>query len=509
MLLTKRASFASAAIALAGLVSGCSAGSTVSQSTVGTTAEASIVSIGVTGAPASLDFTTTSGAAIPQALMGNVYEGLVRINQSGELEPLLAESWTLSEDARTYTFTLREGVFFNNGEAFTADSVKFSIERVLSDAWTNGLKAQMKAVETVEVLSPHQVAVTLSQPSNQWLWSMGTLVGAMMSPTGVDSETLATAPVGTGPYVVNKWAVGNSLSLKKREDYWGAAPQNSGVVFRYFGDAIALTNAVRSGNIDAAVGMQSPELMDSLQADPKLSVEVGTTNGEVLLSMNNQRAPFNDVRVRQAVMYGVDRQAVIDTTWEGYGIDTGGAPVPPTDPWFTKSDMYPYDPAKAKALMEEAGAVGTPITLSVPSFPYAQQASEILYSQLNDIGFEVTIEQTEFPAVWLAKVYKAKDYDMSIIAHVEPRDVATLFGNPEYYLGFDSPLVQSMLSEADVAPPAEYNEKMAAAINEIMVQAAADTLYNFPLIVVSREGVRGIPTNTVSDSLYLAGVSKQ
>ncbi|MDO5099900.1 MAG: ABC transporter substrate-binding protein [Corynebacterium sp.] len=491
----------------------CTAGSTASSGISADYAAApaggrplSTVTVGTTAAPASLDFTTTAGAAIPQALMGNVYEGLVQIDQSGDIQPLLAKSWQVSDDGTEYTFALREDVRFSNGELFDAHSAKFSIDRVTSDAWSNGLKAQMAKVAATEVVDDYTLKVRLHSRSNTWLWSMGTLVGAMMSPTGVSE--LATKPVGTGPYEVAQWAVGTSLTLKAREEYWGQRPKNDTTVFRYFGDAISLTNAVRSGTIDAAIGLQSPELLDSLRADPQLQVEVGTTNGEVLLSMNNARAPFNDIRVRQAVLYGVDRQAIIDTTWEGYGTETGGTPVPPTDPWYTGTSDYTYDLPKAQRLLAEAGAVGTPITLSVPSLPYAQSAAEILYSQLRDIGFEVRIESTEFPAVWLAKVFKGKDYDMSLVAHVEPRDIPQLFANPDYYLGFNDPQVQELIAAADQAEESDYVGLMQQAVDRIMAQAGADTLFNLPMIIVANTNVSGIPRNSVSDGLAVAGITK-
>lgn len=500
------------ALAVVGLtLTACSAGHTAVGSFEDETVtegshSANTLIVGATSPPASLDFTTTSGAAIPQAMMGNIYEGLVRINQDGEIEPLLATSWDQSADGKEYVFHLRENVTFSNGEPFNAESAKFSIERVQSDAWTNGLKAPMSKVTDVEAVDEYTLKVTLAERSNTWLWNMGTLIGAMMTPGGVDE--LATNPVGTGPYVLDKWAVGTALSFKANPNYWGEAPKNAKAMLRYFNDAISLTNAVRTGDVDAAIGLQNPELIDVLNAQDDLTTEVGTTNGEVVLSMNNNRAPFDDVRVRQAVMYGVDRQAIIDAAWDGYGTDTGGEPVPPTDPWYTGASQYDFDPDKARALMEEAGAVGKHITISVPSLPYAQAASEMLYSQLTEIGFEVSIESNEFPAVWLAKVMQGKDYDMSLIAHVEARDIPALFGNPDYYLGFDSERVRALLADADRAPEDQYPTLMKEAVAEIMDEAAANTLFNFPNIVVTRRGVEGMPVNTVTDELRLAGISK-
>ncbi|AKK03656.1 ABC transporter substrate-binding protein [Corynebacterium epidermidicanis] len=499
----------SALITCVGLltVTACSAGSTATR--VGRIADSDAVVVASFGPPASLDFTRTAGAAIPGALMINVYESLVRVDEHGEIQPWLAESWETNPERTEYTFHLRPGVKFSNGDAFTAETAKFSIDRVKGDAWTNGLKAQMKPVAATEAIDEHTLKVTLSKPSNQWLFSMATFVGAMMTPNGVDK--LATDPVGTGPYVVEQWAIGQSLTFSAREDYWGAAPENRTAAIRYFSDAVGATNALQSGDVDVVWAMQSPELIRPLTARGGYHVQVGTSNGEVLLSMNNKRAPFTDPRVRQAVMYAIDRQAVIDTAWDGYGTDTGGVPVPPTDPWFEPSTAYPFDPEKARQLLKEAGINETnnKIVFSVPSLPYTSAISEIVVSQLRDVGLDVTIESTEFPAVWLSKVLKGKDYDMSIIAHVEPRDIPTLFGNPDYYLGYNSPEVVAALQAADSGSPEDYEKFMAEAVDTIMADAAADTLFNFPNIVVARDNIAGIDPNVRTDGLNLKVIAKK
>lgn len=487
-------------------LTGCSAGSTATR--VGRIADSGAVVVATFGAPASLDFTRTAGAAIPGALMKNVYESLVQIDEQGNVQPHLATSWERSADGREYVFHLREDVHFSNGDLFTAETAKFSIDRVNSDAWTNGLKAQMAVVERTEVLDQHTLKVTLKRPSNQWLWAMGTFVGAMMTPAGVDK--LAETPIGTGPYVLDHWAVGQSLTFSARDDYWGVHSANDTAAIRYFSDAVGATNALQSGDVDLVWAMQSPELIGVLRARGNYQVEVGTTNGEVLLSMNNQRAPFNDVRVRQAVMYAIDRQAVIDTAWDGYGVDTGGVPVPPTDPWFEKSEQYPFDPEKARQLLQEAGIneSNNDVTFTVPSLPYASAISELVVSQLKDVGLDVKIQSVEFPAVWLSQVLKGKDYDMSLIAHVEPRDLTTLFSKG-YYLGYDDPATAELFARADAGSSEEYPQLMGQAVESIMNAAAADTLFNFPNIVVAREDVTGIEPDVRTDGIALAGLGKQ
>jgi len=225
------------------MLAACSAGSTG-----GAPADKDKLVVALTGEPVNLDFTTTAGAAIPQAMMANVYEGLVTLDQTGAIRPLLATKWETSNANKSYTFTLVEGATFSNGAAFDAEDVKFSIERVKSAAWLNGLKSKMDDVQDVVVNSPTSVTVNLARPSQAWLYSMTTLVGAMFDPSGVDD--LANNPVGTGPYKLASWARGESINLEARPDYWGAAPGIKDVSLRYFADAIATTNALSSGDVD-------------------------------------------------------------------------------------------------------------------------------------------------------------------------------------------------------------------------------------------------------------------
>ncbi|AGS35444.1 ABC transporter substrate-binding protein [Corynebacterium maris DSM 45190] len=486
-------------VVLALALPACSAGSTATQ--VGRVDDGVVV--GTVAAPASLDFTSTGGAAIPQALMANVYETLVRIDEDGEIVPHLATGWDVSDDRLTYTFHLRDGVTFSNGEEFTAETAAFSIDYVQNE-WTNGLKSQMDPVAQARAVDPLTLEVTLAHPSNEWLWSMGTLTGAMMTPTG--TQTLATDPIGTGPYTVERFAVGESVSYSARADYWGE-PADGDAAIRYFSDAVGSVNALRSGDVDVVWSLQAPELLDTLPEE--FGVEVGTTNGELLLSMNNDAAPFDDVRVRQAVAYGVDREAVSQVVYEGLATDTGGAPVPPTDPWFTGRDYYSHDPERARRLLREAGYSEDDrpqVTMKIPSLPYAETAAELLFSELRQIGFDVSLVSSEFPAVWLSEVMGSADYQMSLIAHVEPRDVPVLFGNPDHYLRFDSEPVREHLARADSGD--DQVGHMRRAVDEIMAEAGSLTLVNTPNIVLTAPGVTGVEANVVTDALPLAEIGR-
>lgn len=498
-----------AAVLLAGalLAAGCSAGSTASPGGDAPGDPDAPMRIGLTAEPANLDFTRTDGAAIPEALLVNVYEGLVTLNQAnGDIEPALAETWTVSPDGLVYDFTLREGVTFSNGEAFTADDVKFSIERVLSeDEWTVSLKDGMSVVSGVEVVSPTQARVTLSQPSNSWLFRMTTRIGAMFDPSGV--ADLANAPVGTGPYVVSEFRRGDALVLAARDDYWGERPAIREVVLQYFDDATAATNALLTDGIDVIGTVQAPEALAQFDGDDRFQVIEGTTNGEVTLAMNNAFGPTSDPRVRRAIAMAIDHEAVLNTAWAGRGtlIDTM---VPPTDPWYQPlPDVTPYDPDAARALLAEAGTPNLPLRFRVANLPYAVAAAQVVQSQLAAVGIDAQIEPLEFPARWLEQVFTNADYDLSIVSHVEPRDIRT-FGNPDYYWRYDNPEVQRLLAESELGTEEQQVTALQQVGRLIAEDAAADWLFLLPNLIVADAGVQGLPQNRIGEALDLTALSR-
>lgn len=494
-------------------LAGCSAGHTANYARP---KSADAIVVAATSAASSLDFTNTGGSAAPGALLTDVYETLVRIDDDGAVVPHLATSWQVSDDRTEYIFQLREGVNFSDGSPFTAETAAFSIGYVQTE-WTNGLKSGMDVVAKAEALDEYTLRVQLKHPDSQWLWSMGTTIGAMMSPSGVDA--LATDPVGTGPLTVESFATGESIRFVPRQDYWGE-PAQSPVEVRYFSDAISSINALQSGQVDLVWAMQAPELLDALDED--INVDIGTTSGEIIFSMNNQAAPFDDPLVRQAAAFAIDRAAANEVVFSGHATDTAGAPVSPSDPWFDEvvrraannsaqsssannsGGFYPHNPERARELLAESSYDGQLVTLTVPSLPYATLLAELLYSQLREVGFQVAVETVEFPAVWLNQVHGAADYQASIIAHLEARDTEHMFGNPDYYLGYDNARVRELFDAAGRSedPAAE----MSAAIAQIMDDAGALTVANLPNIVLSDPAISGIQPTMVTDAINLSSL---
>ncbi|GAA3151717.1 MULTISPECIES: ABC transporter substrate-binding protein [Nonomuraea] len=464
--------------------------------------KAQSLSVGFVAEPANLDFTSTEGAAIPQALLVNVYEGLVKLDQNGEIVPLLAEKWDVSDDRKTYTFTLRKDVKFSSGAPFTADDVVFSLDRVRSD-WKLKIKSQLDVIDDVEKKDGTTAVVTLKRPSNGFLYAMATRLGAMFSRTGV--ADLANKPVGTGPYVLGAWRRGDSIRLDANPSYWGTKPPVSSVTLKYFKDATAMNNALLTGGIDVISSVQAPESLQQFADPNRFETVEGTTNGEVVLSMNNGRPPFDDKKVRQAVRHAIDHKALLDTAWAGRG-QLIGSMVPPTDPWYEdRTGDYPYDPAKAKQLL---GGKTYDVKMRIPNLPYAVSSAQVVKSQLAQVGITADIEPLEFPARWLDQVFTKGDYDLSIINHVEPRDMG-IFADKSYYFRYDNPEFGKLLASADEGTEQQQTDDLKQAAKLLSDDAAADFLFLFPNLIVAKKGVTGLPKNGISESFDFTALSRQ
>ncbi|MEO9177058.1 MAG: ABC transporter substrate-binding protein [Gaiellales bacterium] len=477
--------------------------------TAGAAATAPTVTIGATLAPPTLDLTTNAAAGIPEVLLYNVYQGLVKLDANGKIVPLLARSWTTSDNGRIYTFVLHKNVRFQNGDPFTADDVAFSFDRVLNppaNTPPHPHADDMAPVSSVEAVGPYTVRVTLKRRSNDWLYAMTGPAGVIFDPKAIG--TLATKPVGTGPFSFSAMTLNYSVTLVRNPTYWGTPAAIGKVVFRYYTDPNALVDAELAGDVDIIDNVQAPQLITQFSDARKYTVVQGLTNGKVLLSMNNARPPLNKRLVRQAITYAINRPALLKTAYAGYG-KLIGTHSSPADPWYLDlSKTYPYNPAKAKQLLAKAGYPhGISLTLQLPPVGYAQASGRFIQSELGQVGIRVKIENVDFP-LWLKQVFGSANYDLTIIAHVEARDLIK-YGDPSYYWRYDNKTVQRLLAAGDAAPSnAQWLSDYREVERIITADAVNDWLFLLPNLEVVRAGITGYPTNGLSLSFDVTGLRR-
>lgn len=461
------------------------------------------VNIGMFAVPANLDYTTTGGAAVFEALLYNVYEGLVRLDADGEVQPLLAESWEISDDGTEYTFQLQEGVTFHDGTEFNADIVKFSLERL--DEWSANTPEMLSAVESVEVVDDHEVTVMLSEPDYDALFWLAGPLGTMFAPDSVDD--LATEANGTGPFEFVTYENAVRMELARNDDYWGEAAGVAGVELTYFEDASAAANAIRTGGVDAILRSEAFDQFESFEAEEDIEVHVGSSQGVVVMSMNQEHEALAEPEVRRAIHTAIDKEAVLAAATAGYGEILGGPSVP-TDPYFTDfSGTYEYDPAAAEEMLASAGAEDVSLTFNVPNRSYAEASAQVIQDNLEDVGIEVDLQTQEFPAVWVEENMVNQDFDLAIINHVEPRNMAN-YANPDYYWGYDSAQAQDLFDQAAAATDDDEYVSTMEELTEVIVEDSPGAwLYNPPNVGLTTEGISGLPLNDLGVGIDLSDVT--
>jgi peptide/nickel transport system substrate-binding protein len=463
---------------------------TTTQATTTTAAPVSAATeatIGLQLEPPTLDLTASPAAAIPQVLLYNVYETLVRLEADGSITGLLADTWEISDDGLTYTFHLQDGVTFHNDDSMTAADVVFSINNVLNSE-AHPFKTTLAPITGIEATDGSTVVMTLGQVSANLLFFLTQGQGVVLNESAIG--TIENSPVGTGPFTFGSWTVGDSIVIERNDGYWGTPALLETVTFKYINDPNALNNAMLGDQLDILAGVSAPELLAGFETDDRFEVLTGLTYGEIVLSLNGRRAPFDDVRVRQAVTHAINRQDVVDLAYSGYGTVIGSFSTP-LDPWYKDlTGVYPFDQDKARQLLADAEATDITLEMVLPPVSYAARSGEIIASQLAEVGITVNITNVEW-GVWLEDVFRNYDFDMSIVSHVEPLDLAQ-YGNAEYYWGNDSPDVAPLLAQADAEPDATArNALYGQVLDEITAQAADNWLFVLPALSVIREGVTG------------------
>lgn len=490
-----------AALVAGGVVWAVTANGSSEASAGGVVDTSATVTVGLRLEPDNLDVRTTSGIALDQVLLDNVYEGLITRGPDNTYVPRIAEKYEVSSDGLEYTFTLRDGVTFHDGAKLTAEDVVWSYNTVKDDDSVNG-HGDFADVTKISSPDAKTVVIDLAKPNLGFLWSLTGRAGIVLEQAA--KNDLATTANGTGPFTIAKggWKQGDSLTLDRNEHYYRDAPSIASVTFVYYSDQSALDNALQAGDLD--VGGTTKTVAKGYASKTGWTVNETSSSDVWTLAFNNQKAPLNDVRVRQAIRQAIDHKAFLSL--DDVSGKALGSPIPDSDPGYTDlTSIDPYDPAAAKKLLAEAGyANGLDLTLTIPSL-YGATVSDLLTSQLREVGITLTVKQVEFPA-WLDTVYKQHDYDLSYVDHAEARDFAN-YANPDYYFGYDNRQVQDLYAQSQETTDLDASSKLLAQAAKLVSEdAAADWLYNSSGNQVIRDTISGFPTSNTNARLDLSKV---
>ncbi|WP_048471787.1 ABC transporter substrate-binding protein [Mycolicibacterium chlorophenolicum] len=398
-------------------VTGCSTGRRVD---LGEGAAGSLVAA-IAGEPDQLDPHKTT-AYFSFEVLENVFDTLVEPDGNLQMRPALATSWEVSPDQRVWTFHLRPGVKFHDGTPLTADDVVFSYRRIIDEKLANSDK--FSAVTAVEAPDPTTVVIRVSRPTPNMLTNIGGFKGmAIVSRRNVESGQIATHPIGTGPFRFAGQKSGDSISLVANPDYWDGPPGVPGVTFRFISEPSTALSALQAGEVDWTDSIP-PQRVRQLSDDDSLRLAVTPSNDYWYLALNEAHAPYNDVRVRQAIAYAIDRDAIVAATSYGTA-KVNELAIPEGNPWYTPYDRYREGGVdKARELLSEAGVTPGDLDMLVTTeYPETVTAAQIVADNLAPLGFTVKIRTVDF-ATWLDE-QNSGHFDMLMLGwlgNIDPDD---------------------------------------------------------------------------------------
>ena len=442
----------------------------------------------------SLDPHQTVAAGTREVLF-NIFEGLVKPNSDGEMIPAVAEKYTLSEDGTTYTFTLREGVKFHNGQTVTAEDVVYSINRcaAVPEGQEKPLVAAFSAVKSVEALDEKTVAVTIAQRDLEFISYMTAAI------IPADYENQDTAPVGTGPFKFVSRTPQQDFVMERFEDYWGAPAWLDKVTYKICENADALVMNLNGGSIDLCAHLTSAQ---ASQLNQNFQVLEGTMNLVQAIYLNNQAKPFDNQLVRQALCYAIDRQGIMDMVADGHDTAVGSSIYPAFTKYFLPElvDKYPHDVAKAKELLAQAGYPdGFDMTISVPNnYQPHMDTAEVVAEQLREAGINVTIQPVEW-STWLDTIYNGRQFQATVVgvdaANMTARAMLERFTSDygKNFINYNNPaydaLFQQAINAQDEATQTDLYKQMEAMLADTAANVYIQDLCD---LVAMRQDLGGL-----------------
>ena len=368
------------ALLLVGFLSGCGTPPTADN----------IVTLVLDIAPTSLDPRIGVDAS-SERLDQLIFSALVRVDDTSSFIPDLAESWEIS-DATTYVFHLRDDVRFHDGRALRARDVVYTCRSIMEESFLSPLRGALELVEEIEALDDYTVRFSLSEPFAPFLWN---LVGIRIIPDGAGTD-LATHPIGSGPFVFEHYIRDGEVLLRSNPDYFGEKPHIDAVRFKIVPEAVVRGLELRKGTVDIALNVLPPDMVETLSLESSLRVMSTEGTNYQYLAFNLKDPLFGDVRVRRAIAHAIDRNALIEHLWRGQ-VRPAYSVLPPNNwAYFGAVRRYEYDPARARAILEEAGHTNLSFTYRTSTDETGLLVASVLQEQFKQVGIGMEIQSNEF-----------------------------------------------------------------------------------------------------------------
>jgi ABC-type transport system substrate-binding protein len=341
--------------------------------------------------------TTTTTVA---NMVSYMVETLTRIDENGEIQPGLATDWEVSDDGLTYTLQLQEGVTFHDGEPFNAEAVVFSLERVKDEEVQVPIRAAFEPIESVTATGEYEVEIQLAEPFPPMISALSFEAGSIISPASVDAEGNSyleyTQPVGTGPYMFGEYSAGESFTVTRFDDYWDELPYYSDVEFQIVPEAATRVSLLRAGQAEMILSPPASDI-PALDDDGDIEMLLAPGNRTIFIAINNDTV--DDPRVRLAMNYAVDRDAIIERVLFG-AADPVDAPMDESLFGHSSIGEWEYDPDRARELLEEAGVDGLELRFIAPTGRYTQdfQVAQAISGYLEEVGITAPVETMDWPS---------------------------------------------------------------------------------------------------------------
>ena len=447
--------------------------------------------VGITQDLDSLDPHKAHAAGTLEVIF-NLFDGLVKPDKDGNLVPAVASDVAISEDGMTYTFTLREGVTFHNGAPVTAEDVVYSLKRsagLLETVdpeviVTSALSCISDITASKDASGKDIIVLSLSSANTELL---GYLTSAIIPK---DYNNQANSPVGTGPFKFISYTPLQSFVMERYVDYYGTAPYLDKVTFKIYADTNTAFLELQGGGIDIFPYLTSEQ---AKQLTDNYNIENGTANLVQALFLNQAKKPFDDVRVRQALCYAIDRQQILDMVADGKGTIIGSNMFAGFAKYFNKDvvNMYSHDTAKAKELLADAGYPdGFEMTITVPSnYQFHVDTAQVIVEQLKEVGITAKIELVEWGS-WLENTYRGRQYETTVVgldANLAPSDVLKRYRSTasSNFVGYANDefdrIFELAVAETDDTKKVEYYKQL----QEILAQDAASVYIQDPASYVA------------------------